>query len=619
MTARLLIVFTLLIAGAASTRSAAAATFTGHVSVGYREVDVSGDEGKYQQHVNLDDGARLFDLGMVFQPDRDANSPAGMPDRVELNASGLGGDPYESVRVRVQRYGSYRLTYDHRSSDYFYEDLLLAPEEASVEQSTGGDFHHFDFERNRDALALDLDLSSRAKLNLGFARYEKRGESTTVLDVEREEFELDKPIDESLDRYELGFTYAWDHVTVALGQTWQEYDNDSQIFLPGFSPGSEADAPTSLDLFFLDQPYGFTSSDQRLSVQVRPSSQWIVELDARAGNLDLDMTATERAQGTDYLGRPFDREDAGAADVDRDTLLLDASVAYLVNDRLQLNAGVRRYDLEQDGAVLFGDTAGASAWDIETTGFELGVDMAVTTTVTLSGGWSTERRKSVVSHAIEGAGHTEAVDTDRDGFFGRLSYRPSRRAQVTLSFEDDRIDDPYTLASATDARRYKARASYRWDNGLKVSASYRRTDYENDNTGWISESRQSDIRLTHAGDRLTVSVGAAFVELQREVDQLVTGGSRQDLFAISYGADADFWDGAVRWHVTDRVDLTASYRAYENEGSFKVDRDDVRAGVEFLLPADYALLLSYRNVDYNEDELESFDADVWELALKFRW
>ena len=188
-----------------------------------------------------------------------------------------------------------------------------------------------------------------------------------------------------------------------------------------------------------------------------------------------------------------------------------------------------------------------------------------------------------------------------------------------MSFEDDRIDDPYTLASATDARRYKARASYRWDNGLKVSASYRRTDYENDNTGWISESRQSDIRLTHAGDRLTVSVGAAFVELQREVDQLVTGGSRQDLFAISYGADADFWDGAVRWHVTDRVDLTASYRAYENEGSFRVDRDDVRAGVEFLLPADYALLLSYRNVDYNEDELESFDADVWELALKFRW
>ena len=38
-----------------------------------------------------------------------------------------------------------------------------------------------------------------------------------------------------------------------------------------------------------------------------------------------------------------------------------------------------------------------------------------------------------------------------------------------------------------------------------------------------------------------------------------------------------------------------------------------------MLPADYALLLSYRNVDYHEDDLESFDVDVWELALKFRW
>lgn len=616
MNARPLIVVTLLVAGAAWARDAAAADFTGHVSVGYREVDVSGDEGKYKQHVNLDDGARLFDLGIVFQPDRQADGPAGMPDRVELNASGLGGDPYESVRLRVQRYGSYRLTYDHRSSDYFYEDLLLAPEEASVEQSTGGDFHHFDFERKRDTLGLDLDLGSRARLNLGFARYEKRGDSTTVLDVEREEFELDKPIDESLDRYDLGFTYDWDHVSITLGQTWQDYDNASQIFLPGFSPGSEPDAPTSLDLFFLDQPYGFTSSDQHLSVRVRPSSRWILALDALAGDLDLDMTATERAQGIDYLGRPFDREDSGVADVDRDTLLLDASVAYLVNDRLQLNAGVRRYDLEQDGAVLFGEAAGESAWNIETTGFELGLDMSLTSSVTFSGGWSTEKRETLVSHSID---DVEAVDTDRDGFFARLSYRPNRRVKVTLSFEDDQIDDPYTLASATDARRYKARASYRWDNGLMVAASYRRTDYENDNTGWISESRQSDIRLTHAGDRLTVSLGAAFVELEREVDQLVTGGSRQDLFAISYGADADFWDGSVRWRVIERVDLTASYRAYDNEGSFSVDRDDLRAGVEFLLPADYALLLSYRNVDYDEDDLESFDVDVWELALRFRW
>jgi predicted porin len=619
MTARLVIIALILIAGAAYAGSAASATFNGHVSVGYREVDVSGDEGKYRQHVNLEDGARLFDLGLVIQPGRDADSPAAMPDRVELNASGLGGDPYQSARLRVQRYGSYRFTYDHRSSDYFYEDLLLAPEDASVEQSTGGDFHHFDFERNRDTLALDLDLSQRAKLSLGFARYDKNGDSTTVLDVEREEFELDKPIDESLDRYDLGFTYDWDHVTVTVGQTWQEYDNDSQIFLPGFSPGSEPTEPTSLDLFFLDQPYGFTSSDQRLSVQVRPSSRWIVELDARAGDLDLDMKATERAQGTDYEGRPFDREDTGEADVDRKTLLLDASVAYLVNDRIQLNAGVRRYDLEQDGTVLFGETAGTNAWDIETTGFELGVDMAVTTTLTLSGGWSTEKRETVVSHSNDGPDETNEVDTDRDGFFARLSYRPNRRAQVTLSFADDRIDDPYTLASATDAQRYRARASYRWDNGLTVSASYRHTDYENDNTGWISESRQSDIRLTHASERLTVSVGASFVELEREVDQLVTGGFRQDLFAISYGADADFWDGAVRWHVTDQVDLTASYRAYDNEGSFRVDRDDVRAGVEFMLPADYALMLSYRNVDYNEDDLESFDVDVWELALKFRW
>jgi hypothetical protein len=609
----------MLIAGATMLAALAnadpAQTFSGSFSVGYRDVDVDGDETKYQQHIDLDDGARLFDFGIVFEPARDQASSAAMPDRVAVNARGLGGDPYESIDLRVRKYGAYDFKYDHRTSDYFYEDLLLRPEDASVEGSTGGDFHHFDFERTRDALDLDIDISDRASLNLGFDRYEKSGESTTTLDVEREEFELDQPIDESRESYDIGFRYAWDKVTVTLTESWQEYDNASSVFLPGFSPGTEPGEPTDLDFFFLDQPYGFDARDHHASVRIRPNPRWDIQLDARLGDLDLDMRASERSQGTDYLGVPFSRDIAGSGEIDRDTELFDLSVSYLVSDRIQLTAGARQQQLDQQGMVLFDDVNADTRWKIDTTAFELGVDVALTSTLTVAAGWTTEQRDS--RFAEESADHD--VETDRDGYYAHLSYRPNRNLDITLSAEDNRIDDPFTLASATDSQRYRLRARYRWQNGLSLSATHRRTENENDNSDWQSETEQTDVRLSYMSDRLTASIGVALVDLERDIDQLVSGGFRQDLFAISYAADADFWDGSVRWRVTDRAALQASFRAYDNDGSFSVERDDVRAGVDVTLPDNYHLQLSYRNVDFEEDSLESFDADIWEIALGYRW
>jgi predicted porin len=594
-------------------------TFSGHFAVGYRDVDVSGDEAKYDQHINLDDGARLFDLGFVFQPQRDESSPADMPDRVEFNASGLGGDPYESLQLRIKKYGAYRFKYDRRSSDYFYEDLLLLPEDASIEGSTGGDFHHFDFERVRDSLDLDIDLNDRATLSLGFDRHDKNGDSTTTLDVEREEFELDKPIDETLEAYNVGLRYGWDKVTLTITERWQDYDNASSAFLPGFSPGTDPTEPTELDFFFLDQPYGYDAREHQVNLRLRPDKRWDIQLNARLSDLDLDMQANERAQGLDFIGAPFTTDVTGSADIDRDTQLYDLAVSYAVSDRLLVTASVRQQNLDQDGTLQFGTVDGISSWEIDTTGFELGVDVALNDALTLAAGWSNERRDTSFGQESEGIVVTEDVETDRDGFYAHLSYRPNRNLQVTFSAETNSIDDPFTLASATDSQRYRLRARYRWDNGLTLNATYRRTEYENDNSGWESDTEQTDVRLTYSTDRLTVSVGAALVDLQRDIDQLVTGGFRQDLFAISYAADADFWDGSVRWRLTDRIDLAASYRTYDNDGSFSVDRDDARAAVEVALPDNYGLQLSYRNVDYEEDQLESFDVDIWEVALKYRW
>ena len=227
----------------------AADEFSGHVEVGVRQINLHGDESKYEQHINLGDGARLFGLSMRFAPE---DPSASAPDHVDLHINGLGGDPDESVALSVRKYGSYRFRYNRHRSDYVYDDLLIAPGSASVEKSTGGDFHQFNFERTRDNASLGVDLTERATLTFDFDRYEKSGESTTVLDIEREEFDVEQPIDEELRSSRLGFQYSWDRFTLVVSEGWQRHENNHSWFLPGASLGTEPAEPTEVDFFFLD-------------------------------------------------------------------------------------------------------------------------------------------------------------------------------------------------------------------------------------------------------------------------------------------------------------------------------------------------------------------------------
>lgn len=594
----------------------AAEDFSGHVEVGLREVDIQGDKTKYDQYINLADGARLVGFNARYAP---RQSEGNTPDLLDVRVVGLGGEPYESIDVSVRKYSAYRFRYSRRKSEYFYEDILVRPEDASVEGSTGGDFHTFDFERTRDTVNLGIDLTTQAKLTLDFDRYEKIGDSTTTLDVEREEFELDQPINEALRSSSLGFQYDWERVTLTLREQWQRHENDYSAFLPGFSSGSDATAPTELNNFFLNQPYSSNVREHAVGLHARPTDKLQTRLDFRQIDLDLDLDAAERAQGFDFLGNAFDRDLQGIGEVQRSTRLVDAQANYALTERWQVGASIRYYELDQEGSVAFASESTDSDWRLEHLGYEISAQAVVTDDLHIAFGWQTASREAkFVETQIDGV-FTRDEDTHQDGFFVQANYQPGLHFKLSLTVEDNRIDDPFTLASATDALRYRLRGRYRFDNGLSVTMSHRRTDYENDNTDWESNTEQTDIRFELALERLTLVAGYSSIDLENRIDQLVTGGFRQDLFAIRYEADADFWDASADFRVNDRLRLSGAFRAYENDGSFRVARDDVRLAAHYTLPQDYVVGLSYRNVDFSEGGLEEFDADIWEVTLRFDW
>ena len=234
---------------------------SGYWEIGFRSVDVDGSSNKYRQHLNLDDGLWLSGFGLVYLPEE---KTAFTPDRIEISASNLGSEPYQNISIGVRKYGSYRFSYQRQKSEYFYQDILIDSSEENPEMSNGGDFHHFDFDRVRDRLNFDIQVGDQAKFLLDLNQYTKKGESTTVLDIEREEFELEQPIDQKLKNYNLGFEYRWDKSTITFNQRWRDFYNDVEIFLLNPSEGSAPLDPTRLDNFYLEQPYGYDSRETQV-------------------------------------------------------------------------------------------------------------------------------------------------------------------------------------------------------------------------------------------------------------------------------------------------------------------------------------------------------------------
>lgn len=592
--------------------------FSGSFLIGVRSVDVEGAERKFREDYNYDDGPRLFEFRLDLSP---AGGIAnGAADRLFIDASHLGGDPYETMSFGVSKHQAYDFRYDRRVSEYFYEDLILPPELSNVRASNGGDFHHFDFERVHDRADLDIDLTPAATLSFGLDRYTKKGEGTTTLDFSRDEFELDKVIDESLNDYSASFEYAWSKVTLVLEERVRDYTNLYEVFLPGFSLGENPTGAT-LDFFFLDQPYDLTGNRHTARVIARPTARFDVVLSASLDQSELELEAEERSQGNAFNGAPTSTNFTGEGEIERDVDFFDLDVTYRFTDRLALIGNAHQHDLDQEGDFEF-DVVNSSTWEIKTTGFDAGLQFLATPTLTVSGGLALESRDVDFAWANGGTTKAESEETEREGFFADVAWRPSKAFQLTFAAEDNSFDDPFTLASPTDRRRYRANARYRWENGLFVSGVYQLQDYENDNSGWAADSDRLALRAGWGGDGLDVSLGYAMLDVEREIDQTLFFGNPTPVpFPIAYEADTDLIDGRVRWAVTERWALGGNFRTYENDGSFALAHDDYGAWVEAGFGAGYLARVGYRMVDYDEDafDFDDYDADIAEFAVGYRW
>ncbi|MBP7147982.1 MAG: hypothetical protein KBD01_10585 [Acidobacteria bacterium] len=628
--------------------AASGGEFSGRILAGFRLSDIGGRKQKYRQHIGIDDGPSLFDLSFDLVPDQSLRSFA---DSVQLELNDFGGDPFESLRLRVRKFGAYDFSYSRRKSSYFYEDTILAPKDAATVDPTGrlsagGDFHTFDFDRTQDTAELSLWVAERARLFFGFDRYERRGNSTTTLDIQRDEFEFDTPIDERRNEYRGGLEWSFDRVTVVLEERVQQFRSAGGLFLPGFSPGENTANLSTLDFLFLDQPRRYDAQQHIVRVRARPTGRLTLGASASLQDLDLDTDYSETQQGTTPAGLPFGVTIGGDGKISRDIEQYELDATYLVSDRLAITANARRQaldqdgrlraigDLDEDGTLSTLDLANSGEWSIDVAGLDLGLQYQFSARLVATAGlrWQT-REVDLGTDTFEGPASVAGRDTDHSGFFADVSWRPLDRWRFVLDYEDDSYDDAFTNASASDHRRLRGRVQYGGDQGLFASLSHLAHRSENDESGWRSDRDQSRIDLGYRAGTFDVVLGYGTWNVDQRVDQrvlLIGDPPAHFTFPVAYETDSDFLNLDARWRISPAFTLGGEAWVYDSSGVWKQEQTDYRAFVEWAFLRNYLLHVGYRWLDYDEDTAglydakvsssdDDYDARIAEFALGYRW
>ena len=144
----------------------------GSASVGYRSTDVTGYEPKFRELYNLRDGWRLPDFTLF------GRAPLGndrFADSFSVTASGLGGDPFESLQATARRHGLYDFRASYRRSSFFWDQS-----DATLPTGKNGltNNHAWDTTRNLGSVSFLLQASSA--LHVGFELSHADQSGTTV-------------------------------------------------------------------------------------------------------------------------------------------------------------------------------------------------------------------------------------------------------------------------------------------------------------------------------------------------------------------------------------------------------------------------------------------------------
>jgi hypothetical protein len=596
----------------------------GNFEIGYRYVDVDGNKNKYYEDLNIRKGPRLLDLNFDILP---SGNYKNYFDLLNIYASTIGGDPFESYGFSLKKFGSFNFRYAHRKATYFYQDIILPPNLADISTTTGGDFHHFSFDRKFDDLYLDIRFSERARFLISFDRQQKSGEGTTTLDLSRDEFELDKAIHELKTEYKTGLQVNLDKVDFYLEGSYNEYENSSSVFLPGFSAGENTTNSTELSFFELMTPYDFTMPMFTARVNARPTNRIKATAAYTYSDLDLELDYNESVMGLNYDALPLEDDPEhnaqGTATISRKFNLFDFDFSFRAHDKIFLIGGFRYSKLDQDGEsnIVRIDATEEdvdSIVDITSTIYEVGTQVLPYKTLALTGGIRWESRDTHLEHDTTG----EEKKTERTTFFINANYKLNNKVSVMGEYERGSFESPFTLMSPTDLNRFKIRAKIMPATGLSLMLSYLRRDLDNDESGgkFNSDGYNFDIGYS-VKEKLYASVGYSRQDIDTSISNIVIYQSQQGRWDISYESGNNIFRGSLKYKINKNFAVGAMAYYYKNSGTWELDWTTIKGWLKYTLDNGYSIFLSYKYNSYDEHmyNFDNYSSNIFTVGFGYKF
>jgi len=581
---------------------------------GYRLVDISGTEFKYKEDINLEQGARLFHFSLAYSPEGDQ---ARIIDRLSLNLQNFGGDPFEVFNLVVARTGRFSFQYERKKATYFYHDLHQAG-------GTLYDPYTLDFDRRSDNGTLRFFLARNLEITLGYERFTRRGTSTPTLDINRVEFEMEKPVDEDSRLGTLALSFKTKPLSLVLEEKIHDFKTTNYLFLPGYADGGPtAFYPSSLSLFSLHQPYSFRSYSHGLMFNFRPLSSLLLSGSARLINLDMDLDYEEKAQGVDYLGWLFAYTDQGKGEFKRDLKLYDLNASYLLFNRLALVSTFRYHRFDQDGTMIINGEEESLNFGYDLIGLETGLQFLISPRTDLTIGYRYESREL---KELETA--TYESKTQNKGLFGHFRFEPSKAFKLALDYQRADQDEPFTLISPTATSRFKIDTRWRYKN-FQLQGSYLiyRLESEIFENLWKSNRDQGTLRLNYGLGKATLSAGVSFFNLRHRADRSVeyrpfwTGPAGSFPWFVRYKGKSTLYDLNLSLMPSRQFRLEFMLGQYLNRGFWPIDRTIAKVSAEYLLPQGFLLKATYKYWNFKEKNsgFNDYRASILEISFGARW
>jgi hypothetical protein len=637
----------------------------GSVELIYRDVSVDGSSRKYAEDFDdLDSGARLGSLSLHWLP-----GGSNLLDYVDLSASGLGGDPFERTSLRLGRKDSYELSVNHMKQSYFYNLFELEPDE---------DGHAWDTKRQMTDVKLKLHPTEKLGVLFRYEQGRRTGSSLFMKDIERELFQIDSPLDQTLRRYTVGANLQLGKADIAFQHSLRRYDNqlnshtddnlgieEAISSLDNYSWMQDDSGETDWTSLRVHAPLGDRVNltvavagtflgDEEISSRVHLDAggttyEGVCSASGLSCESDEDCEPVSAIPGDVCIANPFSVTDGSStADLVGDVTLIDADISVMLVDSLDFHLqyrsldrdlnGMAERDLDGDGVSQMVDTRNDYAISTATALF----DYRPTRKIRMRAGYRTIDRE-MIRNGFIGYRNSEYKSDDDTLIFG-LNVKPTSWFSLNVDHEDGDIAQPLNASAAQDRKHTRIRSRFTPKKDMNIDLAY--LDFENRNTApdfrmpssrWNSlvEGSTWSAAFWHKANKM---VSYTFRYAEQEVDSMVGVVIDQDDFggAVEAGDSifnndntqysgqvnldwAEAWKTFVRYWFAEADGnnlLSGEISGVVNDRPLGQEFRNAEIGLTYSFGGGIFVGASLRDIDYDDvNDLLDYDGQIFTLRL----